>query len=310
MRRIIFIFCVLLFLPAISPSSSMGAFSDNLIGARALGMGGAFSTISDDADGILLNPAALTNVRSQQLSATAASIYSGLSDKKLISQGIIGYSNSKSNRASVGFAWKNLNAANLYFENILVVGIAKSYKYSVQPANSGFSMGASFKSLNWDSAATIGSNGDIVEDLSGWKGVSFDAGLIIHISKNTAAGISLQNLNSPSIVSKNSLLAEKLPINVILGVGTSTKNVAWAIDFSFRQNEVDVRTGIELNGYEGRATLRVGFRLENLAWGTNITLGGSIKPSNSIRVDYAFVLPVGNIENTRGSHRVSLVYDF
>jgi hypothetical protein len=67
---------------------------------------------------------------------------------------------------------------------------------------------------------------------------------------------------------------------------------------------------MELNGYQGRALLRVGFKLENLAWGTNITLGGSIRPGDAIRLDYAFVFPVGNIEATLGSHRVSVVYDF
>lgn len=306
----------------------MAAFSDGLIGARSLGMGGAFSSISNDSDGVMLNPAALTNVKAQQLSATASAIYAGLSDQSSISQGILGYSNSKSKLASVGFAWKHLGAARLYFEDMVIIGIAKSFRFRygsqatppiAQPAQAtgigglgglGFALGTSFKLLSWDSAATIGSDGSIVEDLNGWKGISFDAGFIIHLSKNTAAGISVQNLNTPSIVSQNSLVAEKLPTNIILGVGTSAKSVTWAIDFSFRRSQIDVRTGMELNGYQGRALLRVGFKLENLAWGTNITLGGSIRPGNAIRLDYAFVFPVGNIEDTLGSHRVSVVYDF
>ena len=50
--------------------------------------------------------------------------------------------------------------------------------------------------------------------------------------------------------------------------------------------------------------------LENLAWGTNLTLGAGYKPSDSSRIDYAFIYPVNTISDTLGSHRVSIVYNF
>ena len=82
------------------------------------------------------------------------------------------------------------------------------------------------------------------------------------------------------------------------------------MDLVFRPKEVDVRVGLEYQAKDRKTAIRGGFRLENLAWGTNFTLGGSYRPTEKFTLDYAFIYPISGISQTYGSHRFSLVYDY
>ena len=93
-------------------------------------------------------------------------------------------------------------------------------------------------------------------------------------------------------------------------MGIVAENFTWGMDLVFREGEVDVKVGIESQFYEESLILRGGFRLENLAWGTNLTVGGGYRPFRNLRIDYGFLFPIGGIRDTAGSHRFSVVYDF
>ena len=105
-------------------------------------------------------------------------------------------------------------------------------------------------------------------------------------------------------------MKEELPSTARMGVAAIGDKVTWAMDMILREGQIDLRLGAESHSYDGRLFLRMGFSLENLAWGTNLTLGAGYKPSSSLRIDYAFVYPVNTIVDTLGSHRISMVYDF
>ena len=164
--------------------------------------------------------------------------------------------------------------------------------------------------MNWDTAPTIGADGAVVEDLPGRSRFAFDVGMIFRPSPNIPIALSLQNLNTPNIASVSSIATENLPLQVMLGMGIVAKSSTWGMDLVFKQSEVDVKVGIESQFYDGSLILRGGFRLENLAWGTNLTLGGGYRPFKSLRIDYGFLFPIGGIRGTAGSHRFSIVYDF
>ena len=70
------------------------------------------------------------------------------------------------------------------------------------------------------------------------------------------------------------------------------------------------KSALSLSFYDESLILRGGFRLENLAWGTNLTIGGGYRPFRYLRIDYGFLFPIGGIRDTAGSHRFSVVYDF
>ena len=293
------------------------AFEDGFIGARAFAMGGAFTAIGDESDGLLVNPASTANLRhqpesrqsTQQLSTTAARLHVGLSDETSITQNLISYAYSRPTIGALGLLWKRLNVGQLYSENYILVGLSKSYDFGADDIHR-ISLGGAVKFLNWDTAPTIGADGLVVEDLRGRSRLALDVGMIFRPSPNIPIALSLQNLNTPNIASTNSIVTEQLPLQVMLGIGIVNQNSTWGMDLVFRENEVDVKVGIESQFYGDSLTLRGGFRLENLAWGTNLTLGGGYRPFKNFRIDYGFLFPIGGIRDTSGSHRVSIVYDF
>ncbi|MCZ6679379.1 MAG: hypothetical protein O7E52_19275 [Candidatus Poribacteria bacterium] len=298
-------------------SSTHAAFEDGFIGARAFAMGGAFTAIGNESDGLLVNPASISSLprrsnspeSTQQLSATMATLYVGLSDETSITQNLVSYANSHVSRGAVGLLWKRLNVSELYSENYVVVGVSKNFELGDAEKRQ-ISLGGAVKWLNWDTSPTIGANGTIVEDLPGRSQLGVDVGVIFRPTVNIPIALSLQNLNTPNIASTDSGVTETLPLQVTLGIGILGKLSTWGMDLVFKENQVDVKVGIEYTFDRGRLLLRGGFRLENLAWGTNLTLGGGYRASDSIRVDYGFLFPIGGIEETFGSHRFSIVYDF
>ena len=299
------------------PVQTHAAFEDGFIGARAFAMGGAFTAIGEESDGLLVNPASIANLTpqpeslqsAQQFSATMARLHVGLSDKTSITQNLISYAYSRPTRGALGLLWKRLNVAELYVENYLLVGLSKSYDFGAKEERR-ISLGGAVKLLNWDTAPTIGADGTVVEDLPGRSRLALDIGMIFRPSPNIPIALSLQNLNTPNIASTNSTSIENLPLQVMLGMGIVAKNSTWGMDLVFRESEVDVKVGIESQFYEESLVLRGGFRLENLAWGTNLALGGGYRPFRSLRIDYGFLFPIGGIRDTAGSHRFSIVYDF
>ncbi|MFC1716119.1 hypothetical protein ACFL6S_20780, partial [Candidatus Poribacteria bacterium] len=164
---------------------------------------------------------------------------------------------------------------------------------------------------SWDSAPTVGADGKVVEDLPGWNGVSFDVGLVIWPSENISVAVALQDVNRPNIVSAElTKVEERLSRTVRMGVAAIGEKIIWAMDIILKEGQINLRGGAEKQMYNGSLLLRMGFSLENLAWGTNLALGAGYDLNDSVRVDYAFVYPVNTILDTIGSHRISVVYDF
>ena len=299
------------------PAQTYAAFEDGFIGARAFAMGGAFTAIGEESDALLVNPASIAHLKPrfesresvQQLSATMARLHVGLTDETSITQNLISYTYCRPTQGALGLLWKRLNAGDLYAENYLLVGASKSYAFGAKEKRH-ISVGGAFKLLNWDTAPTIGADGAVVEDLPGRSRLALDLGMIFRPSPNIPIALSLQNLNTPNIASTNSISTENLPLQVMLGIGIVANNFTWGMDLVFRESEVDVKVGIESQFYEESLILRGGFRLENLAWGTNLTLGGGYRPFRNLRIDYGFLFPIGGIRDTAGSHRFSVVYDF
>lgn len=305
--------CLLLFAFFLA-SQSEAAFRDNFLGAKSMGMGGAYTALADDVDGALMNPAGLSMIKAQQISTTMAVLYPGLSDDSSITQNIVGYANKSSDVNSFGVIWKRFGVGNLYSENILALSYARSlslYLSKGEPnRQKNFSLGGTFKYMNWDSAPTVDADGKVVEDIPGWKGVSFDIGLVIWPSANTPVALSFQNLRRPDISSSKSKIKEILPFAARMGVAAINKKTTWVMDMSLKGGQVDLKIGLERKTLNNNLLLRTGIALENLAWGMNFTVGAGYKLSNSIRIDYAYVYPINTIIDTLGSHRFSIVYNF
>jgi len=308
-----FIFVVFLMLLFFA-KQSQSAFRDSYLGAKSMAMGGAYTALADDVDGILANPAGINAIKAQQLTATTAILHVGLSDESRLSQNIFGYAYKPRKTDSLGILWKQFSVSSLYYENIFALSYARSASLylskSEQKRPRNLSLGGTIKLMNWDSAPTIDSYGRTVEDLSGWTGVDFDLGFIIWTSENTPVAVSFQNIRSPNITSSSSNLKEYLSFTTKMGVAAIEKNFTWVLDLILKNGEIDLKIGAERKSHDNRLYFRAGVELANLAWGMNFTAGAGYKPSDSMRIDYAFVYPINTILDTLGSHRISIVYDF
>jgi hypothetical protein len=92
-------------------------FLETELGARAMGMGGAFVAVADDVTALHWNPAGLAGLPGVQVFGMRTSVYSidGLSEDAVLTSygtGSMGY----------GLGWMRTGAADLYSENTLLAG--------------------------------------------------------------------------------------------------------------------------------------------------------------------------------------------
>ena len=87
------------------------AFEQIGAGARALGMGNAFSAMADDATAIHYNAAGLAQLRLGEVTAGYGKLYSGLKDDSAIGHGFVGAAQplAKGRYGTLGAGWEQLD---------------------------------------------------------------------------------------------------------------------------------------------------------------------------------------------------------
>jgi hypothetical protein len=289
---------LLLALVTFIPIFSYAAFNLDFVGAESAGMGGT-TAVETSLGGMMVNPTALSSIRSQQITISGINLYPGL-QRGLIIRSLAGYANVRSG-VGVGVVWGYLNAADLYSENVLTIAMTRTFKR--------ITLGSTISVMEWDVSPTTGPGGTIIEDINGPTVFSLGLGIRFDPSPNVYLTASLLNLNRPNVASTVSGTSERLPLIGKLSVAVSSDRGRWGIGLTFRETEIDVRTGFERKLGE-RISLRAGFRLENLAMGINLTGGIGYRMSDSIRVNYALIYPMINLQGGMWSHCASVVYDF
>src|SRR6266571_377304 len=92
-------------------------------GARPAGMAGAFSAIADDSNAPLYNPAGIVQIQWNELSASYANLYSGLTlyagdDTTRLDQSYFAFaSRPLAHIGSLELSWASFNATHLYRED-------------------------------------------------------------------------------------------------------------------------------------------------------------------------------------------------
>ncbi len=296
------------------------AFEDSFAGARALAMGGAHVAIADGTESLAANPAGLAAARAEarrrRLSASYGGLYLGLSDGNQLTQGYMAYTSAAGRHGGNGLAWKHTQGGGLYSEDSLAIGIARRLTLLGEAADGTprLSVGVQADVLRWDAAPTTGVAGNVLEDLSGPTRVGVIVGARYTLTATDAVrvplGVVFRHVNEPDVASSASVVEEPVKLQTAFGIGAIGKRTMWALDIEMSRRNVDVRSGFEWEAHPDALWLRAGLRLEGLALGTNVTFGGGVSLRPSSRIDYAFWLPIGNITETVGGHRISVVYAF
>ncbi|MGB9561249.1 MAG: type IX secretion system membrane protein PorP/SprF, partial [bacterium] len=288
------------------------------LGARAIGMGGAFVSVSDDANGLYWNPAGISTLNRHELNFDLARLHWGI-ENELLAHGGIGYIHSLKKLGAFGIRTKYFSS-NIFRQMIL------SFSYSNRLIGAG------------ERGLFFGVSGGIIRDSYNKKAFNidqpddpllrnikldktvpiFDAGLIMKFKKYSI-GISVKNINQPDV----SVGAEedKLPFLVFSGFSYKFRdNLLSALSFEFERETSEKKTrlfyslGTEYWYLKNILGFRGGLRAGEITKGgfpQELTLGATLRRGNRLRLDYAFLYPLGSLAGTGAStHRLSLILEF
>lgn len=278
------------------------------VGARAIGMGGAFVAISDDANATYWNPAGLTQIKSPEISGTHNQWFEDIRSEyisyvKPLSGKLVGVAGVDIIYMTVADIEKR-DAAGDKAGTVKVNNLAYALSYGYE-LNSTLSVGAKLKGIFQEYGDDKG------------NGVAADVGLLwiqpVIKEEKLSFGLNVQNIG-PKI--KTASEKEKLPFNIKGGIALTSpkRGVILAADMDKPvDNKMRLHAGIEY-AFRKIIALRFGYQdVGDLGSGSGFTAGCGFKGYETeefnnvlIQFDYALV-SFGDFGYT---HRFSLAVKF
>lgn len=258
-------------------------------GARALGMGGGFISLADDASAIYYNPAGLPNLNYQEFSFMHIELFEGTS------YNYAGWVFPDSKLRGVGIGFFRIGTDDIEGRSDFISGSTFGYSESQilfsygQTLGDDFSIGGSFKIVNQS-----------LDTLSDY-GLGFDVGFSLQLTDNISSGLIFRDIVPSEL--KLAAETETAPITIAGGIGL--KNISLrekstltaAIELEKIENRtIKVHTGGELL-FNQIYALRTGYDKDNFSFGAGIII-------NRIKIDYAYKI----MDNINDSHRFSLSF--
>lgn len=305
------------------------AFEDEGAGARAAGMGHAFTAIADDVYALHYNPAGLALLSRPEFGTSHTRHFMGLTDNSSLSTSFLGYAHplKGGENGTVGGAWqqfaldpasyreqtiylsygrpviKDLGWGDLY-GGLTAKYLRRSFGSFPEAANS---MGGAngFDSKGPDSALMGNSSAGAADA---------DLGLLYRFKQHYALGLALQHLNEPN-VAFGSGETDRLGRAASLGLAYRSLLSNIALQLNTRKSPLgsqDLRltTAVErwfpklLIGEFGlRGALAIGSRSFK-----EVTTGLSYR-TRRLQIDYGFGMPLGGVSSA-SAHRVGLSVRF
>lgn len=334
-------FCYLLFFICfmfLVPSTCYADFEDLGCGARAVGMGNAFTCISDDISAIYYNPAGLGQLTGWESGSSYSKLHWGLDDESRLGDGFIGYAQpirikcskkekvekKKSekefcNWGTLGFGWLNLNLIDLYREDTFFISYGKSLPKLFRRSLWG---GVNLKllskryrktpysenALDDDIGMVTGSRDPVFNKGYGKEGFSTDLGLLYKLGKSETLkgyylGLTMTDINQPDMGLE---AEERIPLGLKVGISYRSKKVNVALDSNYKNRDLNIYSGAEVWFVKNTLGLRTGMGIGSREY-RSVFLGTSYRYKPYFQIDYAFIYPISGIKETSGSHRISLV---
>lgn len=295
---------LLLTAPAAAGTQGATAFDFLSIDAapRPAAMGGAYTAVSDDADGMLYNPAGLAFMSSNQASFAHADLYQGLTQDYLALAAHGEGDQRLGSRRLLGDG----QGAGLYLETFDFGAIQRTTLADQNGAGLGsfgvrdWALGAAYARRPLDWLGVGAAVKYIREDIDNTTAqtAAVDLGAHVDLEKTiqqpVALGASIQNMGPAP---RYRVVREPLPTTLRLGFAWQPR-VAYTVAVDLvqaRSGAMSTRIGGEWRPTKF-AALRLGWNGQNDA-GPGVTVGASLT-WRKLRFDYAFV-PYGDVGNAQ-----------
>jgi len=289
---------------ALSPGSSGVNFLRLAVGARAAGMGEAFTAVADDASAVGWNPAGLTQIEDKQIFFVHGLL------PLFVNQDLVSYAQSW-DKYSFGFSANFLSSGKMYRTTENASGdytgtngqfesVDSAFMFSFAQRTGGFGFGATLKILR-----------SVIDSYSG-NAIGVDVGFLYRFgnNKNFKLAALLQNFGSKMKYSND--VQDGLPMGMRLGGSYAVGTELGKMNLSFDLNlPIDHSAGVHLGleyWIQDIAAIRIGYktdRINDLDALSGLCCGGGVKFEN-FEVDYAYV-PYGDLGQT---HRISILASF
>jgi hypothetical protein len=282
-------------------------FKDLGVGARPLGMGGAYVATADDGNAVLWNASGLAQLDRQEITAMFAALYAGLEARlynektDLLGYHFVGYVY-PSRWGSFALSW-NTFQSQVYDESTLCLSYGRKLKESIYA-------GLNLKRQGWSVGGNefTGLDRDIPDQGTSRSGFTADLSALYKATDRFSLGVSAENL-LPADIGLN--MEENIPINLRGGIAYRVRNsrveLLSALDITYREGDgANVHTGMESWFFDGAVAARAGWNLTSAAAGFSYCIS---KGWAEIQIDYVFIYP-NSIQETYGSHRMSMSVRF
>jgi len=289
-----FIFCILNYYVDAS-------FENFDIAGRVVGLGNAWTSISDDATGLTFNPSGVSFIEGKSIVFSYTKPYLGLGD---LNNGYIGVGFPIKEFLSCG-VYLNIFGEDIYSERIL--GFVIGFKQLILEKQY-LSIGVSVKNMS----KGVSSNADVEANpfFSAKRevsGLGFDVGILYRILDVGSFGISVLNVNQPNI---SFVDEDKVLMKIKVGVSYYImKELLTALDFNYFDSNYTINLGGEYKILKTGLVARIGGEIGSLDYKrVNCGIGYEFEPKGMgliLNIDYGFKFPLGFIENY-GTHIVSL----
>ncbi len=300
------IFYLILFITLLFPTVATAAFNNIGVGARPLGLGGAFVALADDSNAADYNAAGLGYIDKIQLGATHAQRFSGLITYNSVS-GIIPFGRAGSIGASLGMLSED---SEIYREQIVRISYGNALFRQL-------AIGANLKLFRTSFDETnefVTENPYFVQTSS--SAVSFDLGMIARPVQSLSLGASVENL-LPADTSISDTQTDSVPLNIRAGLAYRLASIAemsaqgatvsnllrgslGTFEVASRNSEIYIRTGVEV-WLNKSIAVRGGYGVKSGgSSATTLSLGGSAKlpiSGTALQLDYGFQLLSGDFQN-------------
>ena len=305
------IFQLILSIVLLFPGVTFAVFNDIGVGARPLGLGGAFVALADDSNAANYNAAGLGYIDAIHIGATRAQRFNGLITYNSVS-GIIPFGRIGSIGASLGILAED---SEIYQEQTVLISYGNAiFKQLAVGANLKL-FGTSFDEAN----EFVIENPYFTQTSS--SAVSFDLGVIVKPFKSLSLGASVENLLPADMRISDTSVGDTpvapVPLNIRAGLAYKLETIAemstqgavvsnllkgslGTFEVASRDDAIYIRTGVEVWLNQSIA-VRGGYGLKNGSnSATTLSFGGSAKlpiSKTAIQLDYGFQLLSGDFQD-------------